>query len=179
MVVHAALHHCNSPHRALLEMYRVAKKGILSIESKDSYLMKIALKFNLTYRYELPAVYFNDMEFGGLANTNIPNFIYRWTEDEIHKVLNCYAPYAKHKINFYYGFSTSEYKPENFYKKLLLIFIRFILKFVPLSQGNLFGFFIEKPNLSKESFPWIKIINKRINLDKEWLKMNFKSKKNY
>ena len=32
-VVHAALHHCKSPHKALLEMYRVAKKGIISFET--------------------------------------------------------------------------------------------------------------------------------------------------
>ena len=26
-IIHQALHHCKSPHRALLEMYRVSKKG--------------------------------------------------------------------------------------------------------------------------------------------------------
>jgi ubiquinone/menaquinone biosynthesis C-methylase UbiE len=28
--VHAGLHHCASPHRALLEMYRVARRGIMA-----------------------------------------------------------------------------------------------------------------------------------------------------
>jgi ubiquinone/menaquinone biosynthesis C-methylase UbiE len=27
-MVHAGLHHCASPHRALLEMYRVARRGV-------------------------------------------------------------------------------------------------------------------------------------------------------
>ena len=40
-VVHAALHHCRSPHKALLEMYRVSKKGVFSVEAKDSLLMKL------------------------------------------------------------------------------------------------------------------------------------------
>src|SRR5262245_12517528 len=33
VVVHAGLHHCYSPHRALLEMYRVARKCVLAFES--------------------------------------------------------------------------------------------------------------------------------------------------
>ena len=28
-IVSAALHHCRSPHRALLELYRVARRGVL------------------------------------------------------------------------------------------------------------------------------------------------------
>src|SRR5260221_1631337 len=28
-IAHDGLHHCQSPHRGLLEMYRVAKKGLL------------------------------------------------------------------------------------------------------------------------------------------------------
>ncbi len=37
VVVHAALHHCESPHRALLEMYRVAKIGAIAFESRTVY----------------------------------------------------------------------------------------------------------------------------------------------
>ena len=35
-IVHAGLHHCHSPHRALLEMYRVARKCAVAFESRDS-----------------------------------------------------------------------------------------------------------------------------------------------
>lgn len=31
-IVHSGLHHCHSPHRGLLEMYRVAKHGLVLFE---------------------------------------------------------------------------------------------------------------------------------------------------
>src|SRR5262249_51172103 len=40
VLVHAGLHHCHSPHRALLEMYRVARRGLLAFEARDGWLMR-------------------------------------------------------------------------------------------------------------------------------------------
>ena len=34
VIVHEGLHHCSSPHKALLEMYRVSKKGILVVSKR-------------------------------------------------------------------------------------------------------------------------------------------------
>src|ERR1051326_3514810 len=39
-IVRAGLHHCRSPHRGLLELYRVARRGILALESRDSALVR-------------------------------------------------------------------------------------------------------------------------------------------
>src|SRR6476659_8445532 len=39
-VISAGLHHGASPHRALLELYRVARHGILALEARDSALMR-------------------------------------------------------------------------------------------------------------------------------------------
>ena len=47
VVAHACIHHCSKPHNGILEMYRVSKKGILVIESKDSLMMRIMTKLNL------------------------------------------------------------------------------------------------------------------------------------
>src|SRR5436305_180972 len=41
-VISAALHHCASPHRALLELYRVGRRGLLALEAPDSALMRAA-----------------------------------------------------------------------------------------------------------------------------------------
>ena len=41
---------------------------------------------------------------GGVDNTNIPNYVYRWTEREIIKLLKSYRPDLKHKIFFNYGY---------------------------------------------------------------------------
>ena len=175
-IIHHALHHCKSPHRALLEMYRVSKKGVFSFESRESFLMKLAVKFNLAYQYEFPAVFFNDMKYGGLANTEIPNFVYRWTESEIEKVVNCYAPYTKHKIKYSYAFSLP-YKVSQFpFKKLISKFLEIFFKILPYNQGNLFAFFIEKPDLDKDSFPWIIHKKNKITLNKEWLRKNWMKK---
>jgi SAM-dependent methyltransferase len=51
VVVHAGLHHCHSPHRALLETYRVARKAAIAFESRDSLLMRIAVKLGFTMDY--------------------------------------------------------------------------------------------------------------------------------
>src|SRR5262245_49203576 len=43
-VVHNGLHHCQSPHRALGEMYRVARKGILFFEPYDNLVTRLGVK---------------------------------------------------------------------------------------------------------------------------------------
>ena len=176
-VIHAALHHCRSPHKALLEMYRVSKKGVFSVEAKDSLLMKLAVKFNLTYQYEIDSVFDNDMKYGGVANTEIPNFVYRWTENEIEKVVNCYAPFSKHKIRYFYGFSLPKFRTQFPLNRLLHNILKIILQLIPKKQGNLFAFFIEKPNLYEDYFPWIIYKENKFSLNKEWLRNNWKMKK--
>ena len=56
VIVHAALHHCASPHRALLEMYRVARRALVFFESRDSLLMRFLERLGFTQRYETTAV---------------------------------------------------------------------------------------------------------------------------
>src|SRR5262249_10188229 len=103
VVVHAALHHCPSPHRALLEMYRVARRAAIMFESRDSLLMKLLVRLKFTDVYEPTAVYYNDCKFGGVNNTEIPNFVYRWTEHELEKTIASYAPYANHQFHYRYA----------------------------------------------------------------------------
>ena len=52
--------------------------------------------------YELSTIIGNyDHDMGGVDNTNVPNFVYRWTEREVYKLISCYEPQFKHKINFF------------------------------------------------------------------------------
>ena len=74
-IVHAGLHHCHSPHRALLEMYRVARKCAVAFESRDSLMMRAAVRLGLTMDYELSAIS-ADGKSGGGADTGVPNFFY-------------------------------------------------------------------------------------------------------
>jgi SAM-dependent methyltransferase len=106
-IVHAGLHHCASPHRALLEMYRVARTGVIAFEARDSLLMRTAVRAGRVPLYEAAAVRSHDFRYGGVRNTCVPNYIYRWTETEVEKTIASYAPHAPHRIHYYYGASHS------------------------------------------------------------------------
>jgi SAM-dependent methyltransferase len=101
VVVHAGLHHCQSPHRALLEMYRVARKCAVAFESRDSLLMRAAVSLGLTEKYEVSSISL-DGKSGGVADTGIPNFIYRWTERDVRKTIASYDPARIPQIKFFY-----------------------------------------------------------------------------
>lgn len=101
VVVHAGLHHCRSPHRALLEMYRVARKCALAFEARDSLLMRTAIRLGLTIDYEVEAVT-GDFKTGGMNNGPIPNFNYRWTERGVEHTIASYDPAYQQKIDYFY-----------------------------------------------------------------------------
>ena len=172
VIEHEGLHHCFSPHKALLEMYRVSKKGVLCFESSDNFLMKFCIKFKMAFKYELNAVIGNNFLYGGVANTEIPNYVYRWTENEIKKTINCYAPYSEHVIYFDYDLNLPIYLKKNLFLKFIFSAFGYILKIFLPKQLNLFSFFILKPNLFEESFEWISYNNREIKLDKSWIKKN-------
>lgn len=102
-VVVAGLHHCASPHRALVEMYRVARKGIVVIEARDGLLTRAAVRLGAASRYELDAVAAHDGRAGGVNDTSVPNFIYRWKEDEFRKVIRSADPTGEPSFRFFYA----------------------------------------------------------------------------
>ena len=98
-IVHAGLHHCASPHRALLEMYRVARHGVLAFEARDSLMMRMAVRARRVPVYETCAVRFHNFRYGGVRNTCVPNYIYRWTETEVEDDCElCAARAASHPL---------------------------------------------------------------------------------
>ena len=107
-VVSAGLHHCRSPHRALLELYRVARVAALALESRDSALMRVAVKLGAVDDYELAAVAAHGLRSGGVANTSTPNYVYRWSEREVEKTVASFAPHARHRIRFFREFELPE-----------------------------------------------------------------------
>src|SRR5437763_64216 len=101
-IVHDGLHHCHSPHRGLLELYRVSKNGILVFEPRDSFLSRLGVRLNFGQEYEVGAVFDNDGNYGGVKNTAVPNYVYRWTEREIEKTIASNAPWARHRFIYFY-----------------------------------------------------------------------------
>jgi SAM-dependent methyltransferase len=175
VAIHAAIHHASSPHRLLTEMYRVARKGVFAIESRDSFTMRLFERLGLTQVYEHAAVYYNDFKYGGVNNTHIPNYVYRWTEREIEKTIKSYAPHARQQFFYEYAtaFPVSSQVEKGAYWKYILLRVAqpffWILTKIFRRQQNLFAFFISKPSLPKDLFPWLTLnSSKQIVFNEEW-----------
>ena len=174
VVVHAALHHCRSPHRALLEMYRVAKRGIIMFESRDSFIMRILIYFGLTESHEHVNVYYHSCKKGGIRNTDIPNFVYRWTEREIEKTIGSYAPFAPHRFRYSYSHD-SPCTPGRIKKGVVkTLFVNlmkpcyYLFSKIFPKQQNLFACFIEKPGIKKDHYKWLKYRDGKLTFNEEW-----------
>jgi SAM-dependent methyltransferase len=159
VIVHAGLHHCRSPHRALLEMYRVARKCAVALESRDSLLMRTAVHFGLTEAHEISSIS-PDGKSGGVADTGVPNYIYRWTERDVKKTIESYDPGRVPNIKYFYDFRIpiQRFTKNNNH---LLRWIGMILE--PLSQlvalmapkqCNEFAFAVSK---NGGLHPWVKL----------------------
>ena len=123
-VAHACIHHSSKPHLAILELFRVCSEGSLIIEANDSLLTRIACKLKLSEEYELSAVEKNVIS-GGVDNTNIPNYVYRWTEREVMKLMKSFRPDLKHKIDFDYAHQL-KFTNSRFINLLFDIFFQFL-----------------------------------------------------
>ncbi len=169
VVVHAGLHHCRSPHRALLEMYRVARKCVVAFEARNSFTMRLAIRLGLTTEYELEAVS-ADFKTGGMSNGPVPNFIYRWTEREVRDTIASYDPAYAHKIDFFYDLRIPIQRFTQTGRTLLrllgILVIPLSRMFARLApkQGNEFAFAISRKSLQ----PWMEtesLMSKRYAVD--------------
>jgi SAM-dependent methyltransferase len=178
VVVNAGLHHCQSPHRGLLEMYRVARKAILVIEARESLLLRIALRMGLAEQYEVCNVVTEGLEHGGVRNTLVPNYVYRWTEREVEKTIASYAPHVKHPISFYYDLRFPFIALVDRHPIFMLTGIalyplaRLTGKIFP-RQSNLFAFCIRKPDLPAELLPWLKLEGDDVALNMSWIRKRY------
>lgn len=177
VLVHAGLHHCYRPHRALLEMLRVGKKGAIVFEARDGFLIRQAKKFNLVPTYELESVIDNDLKYGGVANTDIPNFIYRWKEREIESILNAYFPTFKdNKVHYFYNLrlptqriSFIKSPLKRYFLLALMIPVKIFCTLFP-KQSNEFGFIMQK---GTELHNWLKHENGQVKINPENVKKDF------
>jgi len=104
------LHHCSSPHHALCEMLRVSRRYVVFMEPNDSAAMNALVRMNFSFPYELPAVIAHDYQSGGLRDSQIPNFIYRWSRHEVVKTVSSCIPERMFSVRAhpYWDFSVTE-----------------------------------------------------------------------
>lgn len=150
IIEHMGLHHCASPHRGLLEMYRCAGNCVLAFENRDSLAMGLATRLGFVPVFEFEAVAGNDYVYGGQRNSAVPNAVYRWTEREVAKILASYDPARDVSVRYFYGLRLPHNRVNlirNPVKRLAfkasLVPFSLLAKVFP-RQMNEFGFFIDK-----------------------------------
>jgi len=180
-VVHNGLHHCYSPHKALLELYRVARKGVLVFEPCDTALVRLGMRLSFGQQYEVASVSHNGLRAGGVGNSQVPNFIYRWTEWEVEKTILSYAPYGQHRFWFMYAMRVP-------WNRLLAlknpVFLLAVIAGMPMlnlvfrvfpKQANGLAFAIEKPAIPGDLHPWLKwdAEASRVVVRNEWMQHRY------
>jgi SAM-dependent methyltransferase len=179
VIVHSGLHHCASPHRGLLEMYRVAKRVVILFEPVDSLATKAGRLVGLGQTYEFASVFDCNLKSGGWRNTSIPNWVYRFRPDEIRQTVCCNAPFGPHRIEFYYRTRIPWRQLKTRRNKLflccavLLAPLMRLLDFVGPVFSNNMACVITKPRLPDEGFKWLKQDKSSWSADPAWFQDRF------
>lgn len=174
------LHHCRSPHKALVEMVRTARKAVVVFESRDNLLMRVANRFGLSPEYELEAVICNNWIFGGMDNTAVPNYIYRWTEREFSKTVNSFLPHGPNRYHYFYALNLpyEVAKMSGSAMRLLLMNLArpfvWLLTLVAPGQCNSFCMVAQLPQLPRDLWPWLREVNGKVEYNKEYVHGKFK-----
>lgn len=180
VVAHSGLHHCHSPHRALLEMYRVARRGALVYEPRDTALVRLGIRLNFGQDYEVAAVALNSLKFGGVRNTSIPNYIYRWSEREIEKTLRSHAPTVVPRVHYFYALRVPRERLDAMRNRLVAGSLKVLLPFIRLmtalfpKQCNNFAFAVEKPQLERDLHPWLALKGDHPEVDEAWVAQHYR-----
>jgi ubiquinone/menaquinone biosynthesis C-methylase UbiE len=174
------LHHCRSPHRALLEMLRVARKGVIVFESRDGLLLRKAESMGMVETYEIAAVAGNSFEAGGVNNTDIPNFVYRWTEREFEKAISSFDPTSQHRFRYFYSLELPhermrQYKGlgKRLQYRVATIAAKVFGALFP-RQGNSFAMICMKPDPGQGLWPWIELGQKGPTISRSYVQERYR-----
>ena len=179
VIVHSGLHHCASPHRGLLEMYRVAKRCVVLFEPAENLVTRLGQKLGIGQTYEFAAVQGNRLECGGWRNTSAPNWVYRFNDSEIRQTINCAAPFGPHRFHFHYRTRIPWRQLRARRNKLPLVMatvaaplLRVLDAIGPVASNNLAAVIV-KPDLPGEKFPWLEQRGKEWVADRHWFGERF------
>jgi SAM-dependent methyltransferase len=160
-VAHQGLHHCRSPHRALAEMYRVCRRGLVFFEPQETLLTRIGVRVGLGQDYELASVGAHGLLHGGVQNTAVPNFVYRWTEREVSKVLASLDPTGPPRVRCFYDLRVPEHRIGALRSRALrraaqlaVPVARAVLRIAP-RQANAVAVVVDKLDPARDLHPWL------------------------
>ena len=179
LVVHHGLHHCRRPHNALLEMYRAARVGILVCEPRDNVLVRIGKGLGVGQEYEVHAVADNEQVGGGVNDSAIPNFVYRWRPREIIDCLKAYSPEFEIEHTLYHHLEVHWHDLKVKRNKIpwciaLLSWplLRVGVACIP-SLANTFALAVYKTN---RTHPWLKQTDRGVLPDNEWFRQRIQKR---
>jgi SAM-dependent methyltransferase len=180
VVVHSGLHHLRCPHKGILEMYRVASRVVLCIEPHDSWFTRLGVRLGFGQDYETLAVYANNCLYGGVANSEIPNFVYRFSSHEIVKLIQCGNPIAPSRVRAAYRtrvpYERAARLKNPVYRFLIPLFgsvLTILGRYVPVLANNV-AFTVFKPSIPGDLMPWLDLSGGRISVRKEYLSELYK-----
>jgi SAM-dependent methyltransferase len=180
VLVHSGLHHLRCPQRGINEMYRVARRAVIGFEPHRNLYTTLGVKLGAGQEYEDAAVFYNDCRWGGVANTEIPNYVVRFNRGDIERTVQIYNPIAPHRIDFFYA-------------------TRIPCRLQRLSSGRLVGravealtgvlsafgrlppfanniaFCVHKPRVPEDLFPWLQQQDGRVTCNRTWLAQKYRS----
>lgn len=180
VIVHSGLHHCASPHRGLLEMYRVAAKSLILFEPADNLVTRLGRWMGFGQTYEFAAVADNNLACAGWRNTSIPNWVYRFTAQEIRQTINCAAPFGPHGFHFFYRTRIPWKQLQARRNKLPFLLavsawplLRVLDMLGPWSSNNLAAV-IKKPALPGEKFSWLQQGDRGMEANLGWFRRSYR-----
>lgn len=178
-VAHAGLHHCASPHRALLEMYRVARVGVIAFEPLDNAVTRLGVRLGLGDEYEVASVAGHGCKCGGHRNTPIPNYVFRFTPREVEKTIRTFDPVATPGFHFLYEnhWNWARAKVIKSTLKRIAFYcavptLRLLTLLFPQLSNN-FAFFVAKPKLPESLHPWLEQKAGEVTLRQAWMDEKF------
>ncbi len=71
-------------------MLRVARKHVVFLEPNDSFSMRLLTRTGFSFPYEIFSVVYHGYEAGGVRDSCVPIFIYRWSTNEVRKAVSSY-----------------------------------------------------------------------------------------
>jgi SAM-dependent methyltransferase len=157
---HLGLHHCTSPHRGLLEMVRVARRGVLFFEPQETLLTRLGVRFGLGQEYETAAVGFEGLGAGGVRNTPVPNYVYRWTAREVRKALASYEAFGPPRVRLFHGAMVPAVRlatlptGARFLARAAVPAARAVMRVWP-AQANILGVAVDKVAVGGALHPWL------------------------
>ena len=178
--IHNGLHHCGCPQAAILDMLRVARKGILLFEPYDNLITRLGMRLGVGQKFETAAVFYNGYTHGGLRNGPVANYVYRFTKWELEKTISTAYPEGPVDLQFIHALRIPWEQLQGRRSKIpyyLTCLVRPVLSLLSQAfpeQGNCFAAFIAKRTDEAPLWPWVsRSSSGRCSANEDWLSKRY------